>query len=125
MVRVEVHPPAGPPVRGHAVLDTGASMSAVDGELARRLGLPTHGAAEWVAVTDTASRPVSPLRRAVLRIGEDGRLWELDLIEVPNLVHAVGGFHVLALLGWDFLDQCVLVCDGPAGTFSLTLPPYR
>lgn len=123
VVRVELHPPSGPALKGHAVIDTGASMSAVDRDVALRLGLPSHGAAEWVAVSDGSPHPLAPLRRAALRIEPDTRLWELDLIEVPNLVHAVGGFQVLVLLGWDFLDQCVLVCDGPSGTFSLTLPP--
>ena len=43
-------------------------------------------------------------------------------MEVPNLRRAIEGFEVLALLGWDFLDPCLLTCDGPTGMFSLTLP---
>ena len=105
------------------MIDTGASLSAIDRDVAKSLELPTHGAARWYAVTDTASNhPTAPLRRAALQLAGDARLWELDLIEVPNLRHAVGGLTVVALLGWNFLDQCTLTCDGPSGTFTLELP---
>ncbi len=136
-IRGLLHPACGPVVRvgvrsadavvrGVAVIDTGASMSAIDKEIARSLDLPSPGAAKWFAITDTeGEHAMAPLRRASLTIAEDPRLWQLDLIEVPQLAEAIGGFTVVALLGWDFLDQCILECNGPAGTFSLTLPKLR
>ncbi len=109
--------------KGLAVIDTGAMMSALDKGVAHDLELATHGVARFFAVTDTGGEhPVSPTRRAALRIAQDKRLWELDFIEVPDLAHVVEGFHVVALLGWDFLNQCRLELDGPSGTFTLELP---
>ncbi|MEN0064103.1 MAG: aspartyl protease family protein [Myxococcota bacterium] len=125
VLRAEVRSPTGLLTNGLAILDTGASLSAVDQEVAHTLGLPSHGAARWSAVTDTGEpHPVAPLRRAAVRLSDDSRLWELDLIEIPRLRQAVPGKPVVALLGWNFLDQCVLLCDGPARTFTLELPRW-
>lgn len=104
------------------MLDTGASLSAVDREVAAALALPTHGAARWSAVSDTGESATAAVRRGALSLADDPRLWELELLEIPNLRDAVPGSRILALLGWNFLDQCTLVCDGPEGTFTLTLP---
>lgn len=135
VLRGLLHPSLGPVVRGAAgepsglrhvrglfLVDTGASMSAVDREVARSLDLPTHGAAEWRGVTDHGGLAVAALRRCRLSLGDDPRAWELDLIEVPGLHHHAEGFRLLGLLGWDFLDQCRLTVDGPSRTFSLELP---
>ncbi len=131
-----LHPAWGPlasvTVRGHngavsgqAVVDTGATMSAIDKGVAHELELPSPGAATWFAVTGSPDRPVAPLRRAQLRIGDDNRWWEQDLIEVAKLSDTGLGFRAVALLGWDFLRLCRLTVDGPAGTFRLELPELR
>lgn len=119
---MHLHAPGGATATGLAVLDTGASLSAVDRDVARDLELPSHGAARWSAVSDTGESAVAPLRRGAMRLGDDPRLFELELLEIPNLKGAVPGSEVVALLGWNFLDQCRLECDGPQGTFVLTLP---
>lgn len=119
---MRLYAPAGGEAMGLAVLDTGASLSAVDREVARELGLPSDGAARWSAVSDTGQSAVAPLRRGAMRLGDDPRLFELELLEIPNLRSAVPGSEVVALLGWNFLDQCTLQCNGPQGTFILTLP---
>jgi hypothetical protein len=125
LVRVAVRGDDGQATSGLAVLDTGASMSAIDRGIARELGLPTPGAATWFAVTAGEEQPVAPLRRAQLKVGDDRRWWELELIEVPRLDDTVQGFRAVALLGWDFLRLCRLTVDGPAGTFVLELPAVR
>ena len=107
---------------GAGAVITSSGMSAVDREVARSLELPTHGAAEWRSISERDKTAVAALRRCRLRLGEDPREWELDLIEVPGLEHHVGGFRLLGLLGWDYLDQCRLSIDGPSRTFSLELP---
>ena len=127
-----LYPAYGPLVRGQLVngsrsvsglvlLDTGASMSAVDRELALELELQSHGAAIWHAVSEHQPA-MAPVCRSRLQLGEDRRLWELDLIAVPHLRHHVQGYTLIALLGWDFLDQCRLEIDGPSRTFHLELP---
>lgn len=122
-MRVELRHAEGASTDGLALVDTGASMSAVDRRAALDLGLPTPGAATFFAVTATGDRHVTPLRTGQLRLGHDPRYFELELIEVPDLHARVEGFRVVALLGWDFLGSCTLSFDGPAGTFSLGLPP--
>jgi hypothetical protein len=103
------------------VIDTGASMSAIDKGAAAELSLPTFGAASWFAVTG-GDRPMAPLRRAQVRLGEGAIFWELDLLEVDGLDEAISGYRAILLLGWDFLRNCQLTVDGPAGTWSLQLP---
>lgn len=122
MLHVQLRAPNGQSATGLAVLDTGASLSAIDRDVARELGLPTHGAAQWSAVSDTGHAAVAPVRRGAMQLGDDPRWFELELLEIPNLRSALPGSEVVALLGWNFLDQCRLECDGPQGTFVLTLP---
>lgn len=122
LLRVTLRHADGPSTEGLALIDTGASMSAVDRRAALDLGLPSPGAATFFAVTATGDRHVTPLRTGQLRLGQDPRYFELDLIEVPDLHARVEGFRVVALLGWDFLGACTLAFDGPAGTFTLGLP---
>lgn len=125
-----LHPGSGPvlrvrigDVKGLAVLDTGASISVVDQALARRLGLPSPGAAEWAGVNAVGQRSQAALRTVHLGFAGDERLFAVDMIEVPGIREAVPGLSVLCLIGWDFLETCQLLCDGPAGAFELTLPP--
>lgn len=123
LVRVHLHNPEH--TRGHpglAVLDTGASQSAVDQATALTLGLPSPGAATWFAVHEEEGRSVSPLRHGLLNIAGDSRVWDLQLIEVPRLAERVSGYDIVALLGWDVLGDCRLNLDGPAGSFALEIP---
>ena len=133
LVRGLLHPGVGPVIRvrvhgrrgsagGLALLDTGASMSVLDRQLARSLELPSPGAVEWVAVAGAASHSMAALRRAQLEVIGDRRLFSLDLAEVDGLRDSTPGANVIVLLGWDFLDSCRLSCDGPSGAFELLLP---
>lgn len=121
LVRVVVEGPAGRRA-GLAVIDTGASISAVDRELAAELGLPSPGVASWHAVQGDGERAMSALRRGRVQITELAAHWELDLVEIAGLRDQVRGYKVLALLGWDLLGSCRLRLDGPAGAFELELP---
>jgi hypothetical protein len=131
-IRGLLYPAFGPLVRARVVgaeshaeglvlVDTGASISAVDREIARALRLPTHGAATWRPIGGDP-HTASALRRARLEFLPDPRHWELDLIEVADLESRIAGYTLVALLGWDFLDQCKLAIDGPSRTFHLDLP---
>jgi predicted aspartyl protease len=103
------------------LVDTGASMSAVDRDVARRLKLESPGAVEWRAINQ-AHADITPLRSAAVQIADDPRHWELQLIEIPNVQDRIAGYRLIAILGLDFLDRCKLTLDGPARTFTLELP---
>jgi hypothetical protein len=120
LLRARLHGPDAS-ADGHVLVDTGASMSCVDRGIAQDLALPSTRAAEWRAV-GSASAVLAPLRTGRLAIPGDRRHWELELIEVPDLRHRVAGYQLVALLGWDFLDQCRLAVDGPGRVFTLELP---
>ncbi len=122
LLRAELHDRSGQAVPIRVVIDTGASMSAIDADLGRRLNLPSPGVATWRAITDAERDHMSPLRSAGLRVVPDRRIFPLDLIEVPALADRLEGFVIHVLLGWDFLQRCKLTIDGPAGSFSLELP---
>lgn len=133
LVRGLLHPACGPLVRisvhgqgafraGLAVLDTGATMSTIDKEVADALTCPATGVATWAAVQAVEGEHRSEMRQAAIEIQGDDRRFGLELIEIPGLHHAVQGYSVIALLGWDFLGHCKLSLDGPAGMFTLELP---
>lgn len=125
-------PPNGPLLRtrltgprgvasGLVLVDTGASMSAVDREVARELALPSPGAVGWRAIHQ-ARDEITALRSATLQIADDPRNWELQLIEIPNIQDRIAGYRLVAVLGLDFIERCKLWIDGPARTFTLELP---
>lgn len=125
ILRVQIHPPGGPKRGGLVVIDTGASMSAIDRGIARQLNLPSPRAATFRAITETEGEHLSAVRAAGLCFPPDRRVFSLEFIEVPALADRLEGFEICALLGWDFLQKCKLSCDGPAGSFSLDLPITR
>ena len=124
LVRVEVSGERHT-TRGVAILDTGASCSAIDRDVAAQLQLPSPGAATWLSVSPLEQRPMSPLRRGTVGLMGTSHTRQLDFIEAAGVRDKVRGFAVLVLLGWDFLEKCRLTCDGPAGTFKLEVPRVR
>lgn len=122
LVRVTLRGWTGKTMNGVAILDTGASKSAVDREVAARLQLTSPGVASWQAVTDRGERAMSPLRRGTLALTGTVFSQQLDFVEVPGLAAKVQGYPLLVLLGWDMLTNCRLQLDGPAGTFKLQIP---
>lgn len=125
ILRAEIRAPSGEKRPGLVVIDTGASMSAIDRELARQLDLPSPGAARWRAITEDENDQLSALRSATLTFPPHRQAYALDLIEVPRLADRLEGFAIHALLGWDFLQHCTLTLDGPKGSFALELPVVR
>lgn len=125
MLRAEVHDRDGASVPIRAVIDTGASMSGIDAGLAKRMNLPSPGAATWRAITAAGGEQVSALRSAGLRFPPDRRIFPLELIEIPTLADRLEGYEIHALVGWDLLQRCKLTIDGAAGWFELELPTVQ
>jgi len=103
-----------PPVSGFALIDTGATVSAVDDLAIRILGVSPVD----VASVGTAGGPqrqyVYPARFLVAN-----RTWVLEFTRVTGANLSDTGF--IALIGRDFLSRALLVYNGLQGSFTVAL----
>jgi len=100
----------GAAFRAVALIDTGASIAAIDNALAQRLGLVQTGEGSVAGVTGVQTQPIYAAKI------EAGGV-TLDPWRVLGSPLSSQGFQVL--LGRDFLEQTTLVYDGRAGSFTL------
>jgi hypothetical protein len=105
--------PVPPPQRGFALIDTGASITAVDEEVVASLGIQPIG--QMKLSTPRQSMPAW-LYAARLTCCVTTRP-VLEVLDIVGCTLQPQGF--IALLGRNFLSQVVLVYDGPAGLFTL------
>ncbi len=105
--------PVPPPQTGQALIDTGASNSCIDDEVAKKLGLPVIDQGFMVSAThEKVPCNIYPV-----------------LISSPimnfNIPRAMGAALVsqglVAIIGRDVLQSCTLFYNGPAGQFTLSL----
>ena len=103
------------PIVGFALIDTGASSPCVDREAAEKAGL---------AVVDSGPITSATHQNEVVPIYA-GRL---NLAGIPQNIDAKRAYGanlepqgLIALIGRDTLAHCVLVYNGPDGSFSLSL----
>lgn len=106
-------PPA--PQTGLALIDTGASLSAVDDEVIRTLGIAPVGQTQIHTAGGIVSRPLYPARFSFP--GTD--LPPITFRRVAG--SALQSQGVVALLGRDVLANFILIYSGPTGTFSLAV----
>jgi hypothetical protein len=105
------------PVTVLALLDTGAGSSALDRQVVTSLGLGPTGIIKIHTPSTGTKYEERSLYDASLVIGE-GYPTPLALT-LPVLESDFASEGFLALIGRDVLDQCFLMYDGPAATFSL------
>jgi hypothetical protein len=100
-------------VPGFALVDTGASGSVVDDDLATRLGLIARGVANGFGVGGayTASQYAIGWRITNTQ--------GFQTVAVTSAPLHLQNPQLLMLIGRDILNNCVLVFNGPTGTFSL------
>lgn len=109
--------PAAVPTTCLALLDTGASSSALDYRLVASLGLMFHGS---VTVHTPSTGPNVVVRNTYDACfvfdesGPDPLVATVAVIETDFT-----GQGMLALIGRDILDLCTFVYDGRGGTFRL------
>ncbi|TMA57640.1 MAG: hypothetical protein E6J80_06080 [Deltaproteobacteria bacterium] len=106
-------PPA--PQSGLALIDTGASLSAVDDEVVRTLGIAPVGQTQIHTAGGIVARPLYPMRFSF----PGTALPPITFRRVAG--GALQSQGVVALLGRDMLANFILVYNGPAGTFSLAV----
>ena len=103
------------PVSGFALIDTGASNTCVDRDAAERAGLAIVDSGPMTSATHEAE--IVPIYAG-----------KLDIAGLPNnvITHRAYGANLasqglIALIGRDALKSCVLIYNGPDGSFSLSL----
>jgi predicted aspartyl protease len=105
------------PLRVLALIDTGASQTAITPDVAERLGAGVSGA-RFVRVPGSHEPLALPVREIQIGLpdGAGHRMVATDAIEA-----ALGGDEAECLIGRDLLRHGVLTYDGRAGSFALEL----
>ncbi len=102
------------PVTGRALIDTGASVTCVDQEAAETAGLSIVGSGPMTSATH--EREIVPIYAGKIRI--------TGFLEVETRSAMGANLRpqgLIALIGRDLPENCVLVVNGPDGAFSLSI----
>jgi predicted aspartyl protease len=104
--------PIPAPVKGMALIDTGATMTAVDAAAVSALGVNPIGVVPVGTAGGPTSHPVYPIKLQLQGIGlvlNFGRVTGAPL----------SGMGLVALLGRDVLTRMILIYDGPSSEYTL------
>ena len=105
--------PIPPPVKGMALIDTGATMTAVDAGVVAALGVNPIGVVPVGTAGGPAKHPLYPIKLQLQGIGlvlNFGRVTGAPL----------SGMNLVALLGRDVLSRMILIYDGPSSEYTLS-----
>ncbi len=104
-----------PPMPGLALIDTGASTSCIDAEIAQQLKLPVIDVVHMASASHT-SIPQNIYPAVIEVVGTNIK------INVPRAIGASLAPHGLsALVGRDFLKQCTFFYNGVIGEITLSI----
>jgi len=99
---------------GVALIDTGASISAIDEQIAKDLRIPVVDRGRM----SSASRESTPCNLYPVEF----TIGNTIVVQVPRAMGAVirqKGF--IAIIGRDILQSCTLIYNGPLGTVTLAM----
>jgi len=102
------------PITGRALVDTGASITAVDKPLLLRLGINPLGTANVFTPQGEDEQEMFPVK-----LGFVGTPLQINFNSVLGSDLTRQG--IVALIGRDLLANCILVYNGVGGHFSLSL----
>lgn len=105
--------PAAAPITVRALVDTGATVSAIENSAARRLGLVRTGTISLAGVGGVTEQPVYAAAVDFPGLGISSQ----DPIRLAGA--DLGSREFEFLLGRDVLERLVFEYDGPGGAFSL------
>jgi len=119
-VLVDRGDPVPAPITGLAIIDTGATLTCVHEPVLQQLGLNPTG----IVHSGTASGPVQQSQYPARLISPD-QGWTFDVTATGvNLtgqqVPTSPPQPLIALIGRDLLQNCVLIWNGPGGFWTLT-----
>jgi len=107
--------PLPQPVSGHALIDTGASITCIDNSAAQNLGLPAIDVVQMMSAShDSIEQNVYPIQMQI--VGSPIR------VEIPRAIGAnLAAQGLLALIGRDYLQHCTLFYNGLTGEITLSI----
>lgn len=104
-----------PPVDGIALIDTGAANTCIDVDVAAMLNLPVTGQGSITSATHAAIPcNLHPIEMEVVA-------WPVKFGTNRAMGANLKAHGIVALIGRDLLRNCILIYNGTAGTFSLSL----
>ena len=106
-----------PPVTGWALIDTGATYTAIDDGAATKLGLSPVGVTTGGTAGGPATHSLYPVRLMFPGVGLDREFEQAAGVNLTGQM--VGNHQIIALIGRDVLSGCVLTYNGVAGLFTL------
>jgi SEC-C motif len=126
-----------PPVKGYFLIDTGASFTGIDGDVARELNLPSLGLKEAYGVGGTGMFETYRASIVLYVASMSGERLAIglfkDFLSAPVLRETHDAFNltapdgsplrVIGLLGRDFLQFATLNYNGLAGSWDMTIDP--
>jgi predicted aspartyl protease len=107
--------PTPAPLRGYALIDTGAFCTAVDNSAADALGLPVVD----VTSVHSATQADAPANFYPIHFSTVGFQLELEITKALGVELKAQG--LIMLIGRDLLQRCLLVYNGQTGAFSLSV----
>ena len=103
------------PVSGQALVDTGASVTCIDDEIAQSMGLPVIDVVQMTSASH-ASTPANVYPVQLQIVGTPIR------VEVSRGLGAIlKPQNIVALIGRDFLQHCAMFYNGPTGQLTLSI----
>jgi predicted aspartyl protease len=102
-----------PPQTGWALIDTGASITCIDEQVAVKMGIPVVDTATMASATDSSSlRSIYPVT--------------IEMVGLPGPFHSprtmgaeLAAQGLIALIGRDALHGCMFIYNGLSGQVSL------
>jgi predicted aspartyl protease len=103
------------PIKGYALIDTGASDTCIDDSVARRLGLPVVDVVNVSSASHASTlQSVYPIKIAIEGFSVS--------IEAPTAIGAaLSSQGLIALIGRDLLQYCTLFYNGVSGELTLSI----
>ncbi len=103
------------PISGIALIDTGASSTCIDSNVAQQLELPVVNVVNIASASHASSQQnVYPIQIEVVGLPIS--------IEAPNAIGAaLNSQGLIALIGRDVLQHCTLFYNGITGAFTLSI----
>jgi Retroviral aspartyl protease len=109
--------PVATPAIIRSLIDTGASGCVLDNHVVSQLGLIQTGMTQIHTPTTGAAYEERNQYDVCVFFGS--QTGEVKAFTVGVIATDLASEGFLAIIGWDILSHCTLVCDGPNQTFKL------